>query len=280
MKLAVSTLSFRHLPLERALRQLAGLGIRYVELCVDSHHSESERWNRPPEEMLVLIQKLGLALNSIHIPLVEGGRQVSQEELRDLSLEKSRKAIDLARFLSANMVIQHVMLADAPGENRAGNLELFIPDLRKVVGYADTQGIKLALENVPAKNGMATLGNDPHQVMDAVDALASGTVGICLDVSHCVASGYNPVEVLGNLNIKNLLSLHISDNIYDLRGDWHLPVGAGQIDWENLFAQLRARGFAGSIVVEVAGDSSGEENLQASLAYLGRFRGCFSAFPG
>ena len=247
MNLSVSTLIHRKLPLGEALEKIAALGVKRVELCVDAHHSDSDNWHMPPEQMFYRIRKAGIFVNSIHIPLPANQDRHDPSKMRDRSLKKSLATIDLAVVLSAEYVVQHVAL-DSPDVGSYDRLlHHAIPKLKQVAAHAHKRGIKLALENVPTKNGPATLGNNPLEVMMAVEALDSPAVGMCLDVSHCVASGHDPLKVLQSLNLKKLISLHVSDNHFDLHQDVHLPLGQGQIDFPQLFSWLSDNGFNGSV---------------------------------
>ena len=279
MNLSVSTLIHRHLPLFEALKKIASLGIKCVELCVDEHHSDPGKWKIPPEEMALRIRKTGIAVNSIHIPLIASQDQSSVFQLRKNSLEKSASIIDLAVILSAGYVVQHVALDASADSNSNSLLNHAIPELNQVAAYAQKRHIKIALENVPNKNGDITLGDDPLEIMGAVEVLDSPAVGMCFDVSHCVASGHNPLFILQKLNLEKLISLHVSDNQFDLQKDLHLPLGHGQIQWSAIFNWLNDKGFNGSIVVEVAGDNEKGKNLIDSLAYLEAQSHLFTNFP-
>ena len=279
MILSVSTLIHRNASLDVALNKIALLGIRRVELCVDAHHSDPNKWQIPPMEMVSKIKNSGIIVNSIHIPLPEKQSRFDLSEIRENSLNKSLELIDLAVFLSAKFVVQHVALDSPIADHSEGILNHTIPELNQLAAYAQKQSIVLALENVPAKDGVSALGDNPLEVMIAIEALDSPAVGMCLDVSHCVASGHNPLQILRSLNLKKLTSLHISDNYIGLHEDLHLPLGKGQINWPEIFNWLSEKGFNGSVVVEVAGDDKKSKNLVDSLAYLESQSHFFHEFP-
>ena len=279
VNLSVSTLIHRKASLDVALDKIALLGIRCVELCVDAHHSDPKKWQIPPMEMVSKIHNSGIIVNSIHIPLPENQRRWDSAQIRANSLNKSLELIDLAVFFSAGFVVQHVAL-DSPIADHSGSiLDHTIPELNQLAAYAQKRNIVLALENVPAKEGGIALGDNPLDVMIAIEALGSPAVGMCFDVSHCVATGYDPLQVLRNLNLKKLISLHISDNLLGLHEDLHLPLGKGQIHWPDIFNWLSDKGFNGSVVVEVVGDDEESRNLVDSLVYLESQSHFFHEFP-
>ena len=279
MKLSVSTLIHRKLPLVEALEKIAALGVNRVELCVDAHHSDPGMWQMPAEKMLSKIRRAGIVVNSIHIPLPVHRSLFDASKMRAESTKNSLAIIDLAVFLSAGYVVQHVMLdSDAVGPSDS-LIDHAIPALDRVAAYAQKRQIQLALENVPAKKGPPTLGNNPLEVMMAVEQLDSPAVGMCLDVSHCVASDHDPVKILQKINLEKLISLHVSDNSFDTHQDVHLPLGQGQIRWPAILSWLDDKGFNGHVVVEVAGDDEEGKNLVVSLSYLKAHRHLFMNFP-
>lgn len=281
MKLVISTLTHRSRPLVEVVERLAQRGVKLIELGVDDIHSNADHWPVTPGSMMSTINRSGITVNSIHIPLSRISPSASDIRKKGSSLRLSLATIDLAVLLSAGLVVQHVEL-DSPGAVDSPDLlERTTPDLRKVAAHAAKLGVKVALENVPDKPGLTMLGNRPLDVIKVVEALDSEAVGMCLDVTHSVASGHEPVEMLRHIDPIRLFSLHLSDNRFGLNKDIHLPIGQGQISWPKLFGLIRQKGFRGSIVVEVEGqEDDGEVNLADSLAYLEAYRDYFDGFPG
>ena len=74
------------------------------------------------------------------------------------------------------------------------------------------------------------------------------SVGVCLDTGHTALgrAWRRFVDVSG----KRLLHVHVHDN----RGhhDDHLPPGQGVLDWPDIVATLRATGFSGWLMLELA----------------------------
>ncbi|MBW2077944.1 MAG: sugar phosphate isomerase/epimerase [Deltaproteobacteria bacterium] len=268
MYLACSTLPFREKGLPDAIRKLANLGFKSVEFCVDSHHSIPEYWKESPEEILKLANSLGIKVNSIHVPLMVESPNISYAELRRTSTGLTKKTIDLAVLLGASFIVQHVrLLKDSLDSKQHAILEEIVPDLGKIAQYAANKGLKLALENVPSATARM-LGSSAKEMMDIVNLLPPKTIGICLDVSHCVASGYDPLAALNTININSLISIHASDNFSTQLIDQHLPIGSGDIPWKKLFNTLESRGFQGSFVIEVTGGEEEEKTVVDSLNYL------------
>jgi sugar phosphate isomerase/epimerase len=274
MHITCSTLPFRKFLLSDALGKIAHLGVKRVELCVDQCHSLPEYWKESPHEILRLVDRLGIRVNSIHVPLTEWTPNTSYKELRRVSTKQTQKTIDLAVFFGASFIVQHVRLSkDSLDLRQPAIFSELAPDLEEAAQYAASKGVKVALENVPTSQARM-LGTHPKEVMAVVNLLPPETVGVCLDVAHCVASGHDPLNALRFMDIQRLISVHAADNLSNQLVDQHLPLGSGDIPWEKLLDSLESQGFKGSFVIEVSEGEGKEKALTDSLNYLrnlGRF---------
>jgi sugar phosphate isomerase/epimerase len=271
MFLACSTLPFRKQPLSQALQKMASLGVRRVELCVDPRHSDPSQWKESPQIISGLVHRLGISVNSIHVPLPQVHLKTSLETLRQISTNISQKTIDQAAFFGAQFVVQHVSFTLNSVDMAHPSIhENTIPDLTEITSYCATQGIKLALENVPTSvNRM--LGINAEELRDLLNLFPPETVGLCLDVTHCIASGFDPLEALDAIDFRRLMSIHASDNFKKQRIDQHLAIGAGDFPWHKFFEKLKSKKYRGSLVMEVADSTQEGNSLSDSLRYLQKF---------
>ena len=271
MYIACSTLPFREKVLPEALRKIAHLGMKQVELCSDPLHSLPEVWKKSPEEILRLVNRLGIKVTSIHVPVTKVPPNIPYDELRRISTQQTKNTINLASFFGASFVVQHVRLLKNSLDLRQHDiLKELTPNLEEAAKYATTKEIKLALENVPT-SFVRMLGANAKELMNVVNLLPPETIGICLDITHCVASGYSPLDALNTINIHRLISIHASDNFSNQLIDQHLPIGSGDIPWEKLFDTLESLKFQGSVVIEVAEGEEEGKTLKDSLNYLQNF---------
>jgi sugar phosphate isomerase/epimerase len=268
MKIACSTLPFRSYALGEALRKIVSFGMKRVEFCVDPRHSDPNKWKERPEEIKLLIEQSGLVLNSIHVPLPEAISDRPYDEIKEHWSRSTNKIIDLAAFLGAPFVVQHVRVVEmSRGAGQEIKSRKTLPDLRAVAQYAARRKIKVAVENAPSST-TRMLGASIGEITDFVEALPDESVGICLDLSHCLACGRDPMEALESVNIHRLLSVHASDNLSNQLRDVHLPIGEGHIPWKRVLDILESLEFRGSFVVEVAEGENGERALGDSLKFL------------
>jgi sugar phosphate isomerase/epimerase len=268
MNIVCSTFLFNSYPLGEAIRKIAALGLKKVEFCINSLHSDPDRWNERPEEIKLLVKRLGMEVNSIHVPLPVEISDSRSRKIREISTNLTKESIDLASFFGSSFIVQHVRVIERPEESgQKIKSEDTIPNLNDIALYAARKNIKVAIENVPSKT-KRMLGKTIEEVMNIVDALPQESVGICLDLTHCIACGYDPVRALKSIDSNRLISIHASDNFAEQLIDVHLPIGSGDIPWKRVINILKDIGFQGSFVIEVAEQEDGDEALMSSLEFL------------
>lgn len=268
MNIVCSTFLFNSYPLEEAIRKIAALGLKRIEFCVNPLHSNQGRWKKRPEEIKLLVKRLGMEVNSIHVPLPVEISDSRSRKIREISTNLTKKSIDLASFFGSSFIVQHVRVIERPEESgQKIKSEDTIPNLNDIALYAARKNIKVAIENVPSKT-KRMLGKTIEEVMNIVDTLPQESVGICLDLTHCIACGYDPVRALKSIYSNRLISIHASDNFAEQLIDVHLPIGSGDIPWKRVIDILKDIGFQGSFVIEVAEQEDGDEALMSSLEFL------------
>ena len=271
MILTCSTLPFRRQCLSDALESMSSIGIKHVELCVEPCHSNPAQWEESPEKILGLVRRLGISINSIHVPLLDNSPDIAPEELCKISTDLTKRTIDLCAYFNAGFIVQHVSLRDnGMGSTIVPNQKNIFPDLDIITTYAASRGIKVALENVPSL-AKRMVGNSPEELTDLANLFQPDTIGICLDITHSIASGFDPLSALDTIDFERLISIHASDNFKGQLIDQHLPIGKGNFPWNRLFEKLREKKYQGSFVIEVAGDSNEGKTLIDSLSYLRKF---------
>ena len=271
MILTCSTLPFRRQCLSDALERMSSIGIKRTELCVEPSHSNPSQWKETPEKILRLVKQLGISINSIHVPLLYASPDIAPEELRKVSTELTKKTIDLSSYFGASFIVQHVSLMDNGKDlTVVPSQKNIFPDLDAITPYAANQGIKVALENVPSL-ARRMVGNSAEELTNIANLFQPDTIGICLDITHSIASGFDPLYALDAIDFKRLISIHASDNFKGQLIDQHLPIGGGNFPWSRLFGKLREQKYQGSFVIEVAGDSNEGRTLKDSLSYLRKF---------
>jgi len=90
-------------------------------------------------------------------------------------------------------------------------------------------GVRVALENLEEP--------DPELMIDLVDRVDHEYLGLCLDTGHAnIFSDLKFSQWVERMG-RRLMHIHIHDNNGDV--DSHLPIGAGNIDFKDLFDAVR-----------------------------------------
>ncbi len=171
------------------------------------------------------------------------GMRVSLHTAIINTFELHRKQIDAASELGARVLVLH------PSDlYLQGSRTLDLPLAQQVVAYADTRGVKLALEN----GSLSFITQALSQV---------GGLYACLDIGHVYLT-QDPMQKFLDVMQARLIHLHLQDLALEpavsLRlpgtGPDHYTPGAGGIpeeDWRLVVATLERIHFDGTAVFEI-----------------------------
>ena len=158
--------------------------------------------------------------------------------INDALVAHNRDLLEWAADLGAQKAVLHGTVRD-PYDT--GQRETFAAQLERVVAAGAEVGVEVVVENVGhQRNGMqlSVLG----EITEEVGA------PVCFDIGHAYMES-------GNDGIKRFLKHHHGQishlHIHDVRrrGDTHLPLGAGEVDFSLLETHLD--GFDGTVAIEV-----------------------------
>jgi len=142
-----------------------------------------------------------------------------------------------------------------------------------VVELAEKYKLPIGIENMNKVHEdceIVYLGVHVEEFQRMFDALPSKYFGLTLDVAHASLLPGGPESFINAFPDK-IISTHISDN--DKVLDRHLPVGAGKIDFKEVFKQLIAVNFKGTLNIELpksnADRALSKKRLEPILKELG-----------
>ncbi|MDR2613394.1 MAG: sugar phosphate isomerase/epimerase [Deltaproteobacteria bacterium] len=210
----------------------------------------------------------------VHLPY--GGMLPGSPDPARAGRETLRRAAGIASLYDPAHLVGHVCfrpLADseaAPAKHLAmGPGDLEGPLARPSEAFLENSlaSWKPVMENCPGRLFLEnTSDRSPCAVRRLLDLLPPGRAGMCLDIGHWHHSGMG----VGWRNLGRWLDiagdrvghLHIHDN--DGSADQHLPLGAGRIDFAEVWRLVAERGLDPSATVE----NHDPEGLAASGRYL------------
>ena len=122
--------------------------------------------------------------------------------------------------------------------------------LETLASTIPTPRVRIALENMrrrpdaPNRTGMHL--DELSQIISGTDP---STVGICLDTGHANISEEGGLIAAFEQNVERIIHVHLNDNLG--QDDLHLPLGQGNIDFEEFSRALAQSAFDGMLELEV-----------------------------
>lgn len=199
-------------------------------------------------ECAKLADKLGLVYDTIHAPFgsVDGidiNTMWRDGEDGDRYAEILMSTVDDAAEFGVPTVIMHTTIGNTmPKLCRIG-----FDRIGRVIEHAEKKNITLAFENLEF----------PEPVGIIFDKFKSDSVKFCYDIGHeyCYTPGIKYLKMFGD----RLAALHIHDNngLADsmdpsYRDDYHRIPFDCKIDYNRFAEELKATGYGGSIMLEIA----------------------------
>lgn len=218
-------------PTAAAFALAAALGYDGVEVMV-----WTDAVSQDAGALLGLSRHYGVPVRSVHAPCL----LVTQRVWSADPWERLRRGAELAEALSAPIVVVH-----PPFTWQRDYARGFAAGLTQLRSHHP--GVRFAVENMyPVRMAGRVFvpyapGWDPTQV---------GYPAYTLDLSHCAAARNDTLEMADAMG-PALAHVHLGDGSGEGR-DEHLVPGRGTQPCAELLSSLAARGFTGSVAVEVS----------------------------
>jgi len=130
----------------------------------------------------------------------------------------------------------------APKAKAEAQLDAQAELLRRIVKLCDDNGVELNLHNHTYE-----VENDMHDLRGTLARIPDAKLGP--DLNWLVRGGVNPVKFIETFG-QSIVFLHIRDQKAD--GTWSEAVGEGDMDYVAIGRALKAVGFRGDAVIELA----------------------------
>jgi sugar phosphate isomerase/epimerase len=180
----------------------------------------------------------------IHLPFGKENESVaaSDSAIRTESIEWYQSCIETAASVGATKGVLHVESNDSSDhltdENRQAEL---IETLQELNRFARDQGLTICVENLP----------DRYPDLDDLKTLAKQTdLVFTIDTGHAKVNGYSDKEIAQFVEEYSNRVSHFHLNDTRKPADEHLPFGAGNIDFDQIFASLPSS-WKGTLTAEI-----------------------------
>lgn len=191
---------------------------------------------------------------SMHGPLFEVNLGSFWEEIRKLSMKRTKETIDMAYKIGCNPVVIHpgyTFWKDKIKDIADTTRGYFVEDLREVSIYAKERGISIALEHVPMH---FFFFYDLQEFKELHSKMPD--IGIVLDIGHaymtkCVKGEKDPegaiIEDLKEIGMEHVFHVHLHNNM-GKTDDHHIL--DGKIDVKRVLKFLNEEGYSGKVIIE------------------------------
>ena len=179
------------------------------------------------------------------------------------AMEGMRRYIDMARAMSADIVIGWVKGNVPKGGDREQYMDRLAKNLRALAAYGADAGVKLELEVINRYE--TNIFNTAAETVAFLEKYALDNCYVHLDTFHMGIEETDPVEAI-RLCRGRLGYFHLADNT-------RLYPGSGQFDFKKQLDALEEIGYNGYLSVECLPRPSGEKAACRAIAYMKRLTG-------
>jgi inosose dehydratase len=231
---------------EEAMREIAAAGYTGFELFDGNLAEYADR----ETELRGLMDELELELVGVY-----SGANFIFPEILPEELNKIRRAAELAARFGATHFVLGGGAVRAEG-TKEEDYRLLAEGLDRAAEVAE------ALELTPSFHPhLGTCAQTPEQIARVFEQTA---IGFCPDTAHLDAAGGESAALIRAYGDR-IPYVHLKD----YADGAFLPLGAGQLDWDGIFASLREIGYDGWIAVEADGYAGPQgEAARQSRAFL------------
>ena len=239
-------------PIEAIRSVAAG---RYPETELMAEGVGWEEGPPDPKPYRDALESLGVYPHTLHAPFQAINLASFNEAERKDGVEQVAAAMRFLAEVGGRTVIVHPTgrpLTPGPAyyisENVGAATENAHQSISELVTVAEAAGVRMALENLPAKDMPARPLETMRELRSFMADLPAEYVGICHDIGHTRLVGLDIADE-ARVASERLYALHIQDGSTD--DDDHLPPGHGVLDFDSYARALDDIEFDGAWTLEV-----------------------------
>lgn len=256
MKLAFSTNAYLKFSFPEAVRRLARIGYRGVEIMADVPHAwpaymldeQKQAIRRALAENQVTISNI----NAFMMHAIDDARQKywhpswiePDRHYRRIRIEHTKRALTMARELGAPCITTEPGGPVEAGQSWSASLKLFVEMIKPVAEHAEKEGVLLLVEPEPG-----LLIETADQFLEFMQHIQSPAVGMNFDIGHAYCVSDDPETTIPRV-AKFIRHFHLED-IAATRVHHHLVPGEGAIDFAACFRAIRAMQYDGWVTIEL-----------------------------
>jgi len=255
MRLSFSSNAFKKFSLDTAIKEIAKIGYKGVEILCDIPHAYPPEFSKDQTKKIRnLISELNIGISNLNAFTLFAIGDVyhpswieNDNKLREMRVKHTIDCIYLAKKLGAKN------LSTEPGgpinikKNKVESnilLKIFADQLKKIKSIAEETEVKILVEPEPS-----LLIENSQQFLQLMKLVCSDYIKLNFDIGHFYCVKEDPSTTILKL-IDYIEHFHLSD-IANNRVHYHLIPGIGSIDFEQVFDTIKKIGYKGFVTVEL-----------------------------
>jgi sugar phosphate isomerase/epimerase len=263
MKIGIITDCFKSTH-EEGIKKAAMLGLQGVQIYATTGDFSPELSAEKKEEYKKLLKDNNLVVSALCGDM--GGYGFEKAEDNAERIEKTKKIVDLAVEFGTNVVTTHIGVI--PEDKSNPRYKVMLDALTECGLYAKSKGVTLAIETGPemaktllqfiedTKGGVG-VNLDPanftmvtgQDAVEAVYILKDHIVHTHLKDGRMLDKNQDPTDVYHAFAVGGVDALNACEGFIEL------PIGEGDVDWDNYVKALKEIGYDGFLTIErEAGD--------------------------
>jgi sugar phosphate isomerase/epimerase len=263
MKIGIITDCFKSTH-EEGIKKAALLGLQGVQIYATTGDFSPELSEEKKAEYKKLLKDNGLVVSALCGDM--GGFGFERAEDNADRIEKTKKIVDLAVEFGTNVVTTHIGVI--PEDKSNPRYKVMLDALTECGLYAKSKGVTLAIETGPEKaktllafiedtKGGVGVNLDPanftmvtgQDAVEAVYILKDHIVHTHLKDGRMLDKNQDPTDVYHAFALGGVDALNACEGFIEL------PIGEGDVDWDNYVKALKEIGYDGFLTIErEAGD--------------------------
>lgn len=255
MKLSFSSNAFKKFSLDTAIKEIAKIGYKGVEILCDIPHAYPPDFSKDQTKKIRnLISELNIGISNLNAFTLFAIGDVyhpswieNDIKVREMRVKHTIDCIYLAKKLGAKN------LSTEPGgpintkKNKVESnilLKIFADQLKKIKYIAEENEVKILVEPEPS-----LLIENSQQFLQLMKLVCSDYIKLNFDIGHFYCVKEDPSTTILKL-IDYIEHFHLSD-IANNRVHYHLIPGIGSINFEQVFDTIKKIGYKGFVTVEL-----------------------------
>jgi sugar phosphate isomerase/epimerase len=255
MRLSFSSNAFKKFSLDTAIKEIAKIGYKGVEILCDIPHAYPPDFSQDQTKKIRnLISELNIGISNLNAFTLFAIGDVyhpswieNDIKVREMRVKHTIDCIYLAKKLGAKN------LSTEPGgpintkKNKVESnilLKIFADQLKKIKYIAEENEVKILVEPEPS-----LLIENSQQFLQLMKLVCSDYIKLNFDIGHFYCVKEDPSTTILKL-IDYIEHFHLSD-IANNRVHYHLIPGIGSINFEQVFDTIKKIGYKGFVTVEL-----------------------------